>query len=51
MLEAIEEASTPKLKLDEVKKSVVVAKKIIQGFTQIDGRYLELDRETLFCNS
>ena len=35
MLEVIEEASTPKLKLDEVKQSFVVAKKIIEGFTQI----------------
>ena len=35
MLEAIEEASTPKLKLNEVKQSFVVAKKIIEGFTQI----------------
>ena len=35
MLELIEEASTPKLKLDEVKQSVVVSKKIIEGFTQI----------------
>ena len=31
----IEEASTPKIKLDEVKQSFVVAKKIIEGFTQI----------------
>ena len=35
MLESIEEASSPKLKLDEVKQSCVVAKKIIQGLTQI----------------
>ena len=35
MLEANEEASTPKLKLDEIKQSFVVSKKIIEGFTQI----------------
>ena len=35
MLEVTEEASTPKLKLDEVKQSFVVSKKIIEGFTQI----------------
>ena len=34
-LEAIEEESTPKLKLDEVKQSFVISKKIIKGFTQI----------------
>ena len=35
MLEAIEEASIPKIKLDKFKQSVVVAKKIIEGFTEI----------------
>ena len=35
MLEPIEEASSPKLNLDEVKQSCVVAKNIIQGLTQI----------------
>ena len=35
MLEAISEASTSKLKLDEFKQSFVVSKKIIEGFTQI----------------
>ena len=35
MLEPIEEASFPKLKLDEVKQSCVVPKNIIQGLTQI----------------
>ena len=43
MLEAIEEASTPKLKLDEFKQSFVVAKKIIEGFTQIKLEHIELD--------
>ena len=35
MLEAIEEAYTLKLKLDEVEQSFIVVKKIIEGFTQI----------------
>ena len=35
MLEAITEAYNPKIKLDEVKQSFIVTKKIIEGFTQI----------------
>ena len=35
MLELIEEVSSPKLKLDEVKQYCVVSKNIIKGLTQI----------------
>ena len=40
MLEVIEEAYTLKLKLDEVKQSFVVAKKIIEGFTHINVEHI-----------
>ena len=40
MLEVIEEAYTLKIKLDEVKQSFVVAKKIIEGFTHINMEHI-----------
>ena len=48
-LEAIEEASTPKLKLDEVTQSFVVAKNIIEGFTQINMEHISSWIEKPYC--
>ena len=49
VLEAIEEASTPKIKLDEVKQSFVFAKKIIEGFTQIMLEHISSWIEKPYC--
>ena len=49
MLEAIEEASTPKLKLDEVKQSFVVSKKILDDLTQIKLEHISSWIERPYC--